>query len=406
MVRKLIRRVLFENLVLSLTLLLGAAQVIVGHWAIVVVGGRPGPGLVLGLALAAALVLANVLSLPIVRAATRRGGALRTLARAYVGVGFATIVLGGVIGAAWAGFVPLAALLGASGVAPGTVLGVFRIATVPVVAALVTMLIWGFTGGQAQIERTTLEVPVAGLSPSLRGLRIAHVSDLHVGNGMERERLARLVADVNALEADLIVLTGDLFDYDPAWVEHGARALAGLRARLGIFAVLGNHDVYTGVEHIVPALAEHAPNLRLLRGELVRLETDEPLYLAGVEDPGRDWTEQGLELAPLNALGCMLPDDGPTILLVHRPEAFEQAAKLGFPLVLAGHTHGGQVALPLRGGHWNPARAITRFYRGVYTHAEQRSILYVNRGVGTAGPQIRFNCTREIAVLTLRSGPG
>ena len=99
--------------------------------------------------------------------------------------------------------------------------------------------------------------------------------------------------------------------------------------------------------------------------------------------------------------GGRLPDDGLTILLVHRPEAFEQAAKLGFPLVLAGHTHGGQVALPLRGGHWNPARAITRFYRGMYAHEEERSILYVNRGVGTAGPQIRFNCTRELAVLTL-----
>ncbi len=405
MVRRFVRRVFFENLVLSLTLILGVAQVIVGHWAIVVVGGRPGPGLALGLALAGALVAANVLALPFVTAASRRSGIVRMAARAYIGIGFATIVLGVVIAAAWAGFFPLAALLDAGGVGRDTVLTLFRIATVPAVAVLATMLIWGFTGGQARVEETAVDVPLRDLPASHHGLRIAHLTDLHVGNGMEGERLDRLVADANALEADLVVLTGDIFDYDPAWVEHGARALAGLRARLGVFAVLGNHDIYTGVHHVVPALEKHAPNVRLLRGELVRLPTDEPLYLAGVEDPGRDWTTSGAALASLTALGGALPEDGPTILLVHRPDAFDQAAHLGFRLVLAGHTHGGQIALPLRGGHWNPARALTRFYRGLYAHTHRASSLYVSRGVGTAGPQIRFNCAREIAVLTLRSGP-
>jgi uncharacterized protein len=398
--RGLIRRVFFENMVTSLAVLLGGMQVLVGHFVIVVLAGRPGPGLALGSALALGLTSANVLVLPFLRRALRRQGAASVIAHAYMAIGFATILLGAVIGAAWAGFFPLAALLGAAGLGPESLLRVFRAASLPVVGALGFMLVWGFTGGQARIERTSLRIPLRGLPEALRGLRIVQISDLHIGNAMEGARLGRLLSDVNALEPDLIALTGDLFDFDPGAVEPGAKLLAELHAPLGVYAVLGNHDVYAGREHVARALAKHAPGLRLLRGETVRVPAPAPLYVAGIEDPGKDWTAKG-ELPELNALGRELPKDGPVLLLVHRPEAFPQAAKLGFPLVLAGHTHGGQIALPTPGGHWNPARALTRFYRGLYHAQEHRSILYVNRGLGVAGPRIRFNCPREIATLEL-----
>ncbi len=84
---------------------------------------------------------------------------------------------------------------------------------------------------------------------------------------------------------------------------------------------------------------------------------------------------------------------------MHRPEAFPQAARLGFPLVLAGHTHGGQLAFPTPGGRINFAALITRFTRGLYR--ENGAALYVNRGVGFAGPMIRFNCRREITTIEL-----
>jgi predicted MPP superfamily phosphohydrolase len=399
--RQLIHRVFFENMVPSLAALLGGMQVLVGHFVLVVLAGRRGPGLVLGCALAALLTGANVVALPFIRRALRRQGLASTIARAYTAVGFATILLGGLIGAAWAGFLPLATLLRAAGLGPEGVLHVFRAATVPVVGGLGFMLAWGFTGGQARIERTTLRIPLRGLPEALRGLRVVQISDLHIGNLMEGAKLERLVEEVNALEPDLIALTGDLFDSDPAAVEPGAKRLGGLRAALGVYAVLGNHDVFAGREHVARALAKHAPGMRLLRGEWVRVPAPAPLYVAGVEDRGKGWVARGLELPELSALARELPKDGPWILLVHRPEAFEQAAKLGFPLVLAGHTHGGQIALPTPGGHWNPARAITRFYRGLYHAPEHRSILYVNRGLGVAGPQIRFNCPREIATFEL-----
>jgi predicted MPP superfamily phosphohydrolase len=87
------------------------------------------------------------------------------------------------------------------------------------------------------------------------------------------------------------------------------------------------------------------------------------------------------------------------LLLVHQPEAFVQAASLGFPLVLSGHTHGGQIALPLPGGHVNLARVMTPMTRGSYRRGG--TLLYVNRGLGVGGPAMRINCDREIATLEL-----
>jgi predicted MPP superfamily phosphohydrolase len=392
-------RFLGNNLFTTLGLLLGVMQVVVGHWVTVVVAGRAGPGPALGLGLAGLLVAANGVAIPVLRRARRAGGWPRRLARLYLSAGLATLLLGFAISLTWLGFLPLAglgALVGASG---ETLFSLFRVASGAVVAMLVWMLVWGFTLGRARLDRTHVRVALPGLHADLRGLRIVQISDLHIGNVLAGEPLSRIVAAVNELDPDLVVLTGDLFDFDPRFVEDGARRLGALRGRHGVYVVLGNHDVYTGTELVVASLGEHAPGLRLLRDERVRLPVAAPLYLAGVEDPGRDWTARSLELPALAALGDEHPPDGPTVLLVHRPEAFPQAARLGFPLVLAGHTHGGQFALPTPRGRLNPARFITRFVRGVYR--ENGSVLYVNRGIGFGGPALRFNCPREIATIEL-----
>jgi predicted MPP superfamily phosphohydrolase len=316
-------------------------------------------------------------------------------------VGVATLLLGAAALLSLLGWLPLGVLVSLAGVEPGTAFDLFRIGSGAVVGTIAAMLLWGFTGGQAQVDHTHLHVPLRGLAAEHAGLRILQLSDLHIGNGMEGERLTRLVERVNEREPDLIALTGDLFDFDPGYVEDGCRRLGGLRARLGVFAVLGNHDIYTGSARVADGLARHAPCVRLLRGEVVRLETTAPLYIAGLDDPSGVWTGRGLEIPELEALAADVPADGHTVLLVHRPELFPQAARLGFPLVLAGHTHGGQLALPLAGGRHNMARLITRYARGLYEEAG--SLLYVNRGVGVAGPAVRVNCTREVATLELRS---
>jgi predicted MPP superfamily phosphohydrolase len=137
----------------------------------------------------------------------------------------------------------------------------------------------------------------------------------------------------------------------------------------------------------------------LLRKDLVRLALPAPLYLAGVDDPGTLWTARDLELPALEELARALPEDGPVLLLVHRPEVFPQAARLGFPLVLAGHTHGGQLAVPGLAHRFNLARLMTRFDRGLFR--ENGSVLYVSRGAGVAGPALRISSPREITTLEL-----
>jgi hypothetical protein len=390
---------LLGNLFTTLALLLGVMQVVIGHWATVVVAGREGPGPALGLVLAALLVYGNWRLLPVLRRTRHAHGWPRRWARLYMSAGLATLLLGFTIVLTWVGFLPLHGLLSLAGVAPETSFAVFRVASGAVVATLVGLLAWGFTGGQARIERTHLRVELPGLPADLRGLRILQLSDLHIGNGLEGRRLERLVERANAAQADLIALTGDLFDFDPRHVEEGARRLGALRARLGVYGVLGNHDHYTGIELVAEALGRLAPGIRLLRRDLVRAPTDAPLYVAGVDDPGTRLHAHDLDLPELEELAARWPGDGPVILLVHRPEAFPQASRLGFPLVLAGHTHGGQLALPIRGGRHNLASLVSRYSRGLFS--ENGSLLYVSRGVGVAGPAIRINCTREMATIEL-----
>jgi predicted MPP superfamily phosphohydrolase len=379
-------------------------QVVLGHWITVVLAGREGPGLGIGILLAALLVMGNAYLVPVLRRARRSGGVPAVVARAYMGLGVATILLGVAVMAIWLGFLPIGGLLALLGVSADFVLQVFRVVSIPIVGTIAGMLLWGFTVGQAYVAHTHLRVPLENLPEGLRGLRIVQTSDLHIGNRMQGRRLERLVARVNALDPDLIAVTGDIFDFDPSVLEQGARALAGLRARYGVFAVLGNHDTYTGTEEVAAALRDHAPALQLLRTEVVRLPVSAPFYLAGIDDPGRDWTARGVDIPDLQALAEKLPRDGPTVLLVHRPEAFPQAARLGFPLVLAGHTHGGQLALPSAGGHLNLARLVTRYHRGLFR--ENGSVLYVNRGAGVAGPALRVNCPREITTIELVSVDG
>jgi len=398
-VRITLRRLFFENLFLSLALLLGLFQVMVWHWWLVVVRGDSAPGLTALLAGGGLLVLVNGLVFPALRRYRRRTGWLGGALRLYMNLGIATLLVGSLIALLWLVFLVPAGLLGMVGGSPDLVFASFRLASVACVGSVALLLLWGYTGGQARVAHTRVPVRVPGLAPELAGLRIAQISDLHIGNHLDGESLSRRVDEVNAAGADLIVVTGDIFDFDPSFVEDGARRLGALRAPCGVYAILGNHDVYTGADQVADAFRRLAPGVRLLRDEIVRLPVEAPLHLAGSEDPGRDWTARDFRLASLERLAAQRPDDGPTLLLVHRPELFPQAAELAFPLVLAGHTHGGQLALPTPGGRINLARVMSPLTRGLYRRGG--STLYVNRGLGVGGPALRVNCPREIATLVL-----
>ena len=294
----------------------------------------------------------------------------------------------------------MAALLGFAPTAPGTAFGVIRAVSIAACASTSALLMWGVAGSVSRRLVRELDVEIDNLSAELDGLRIAHLSDLHIGNGLIGEALDQLVEQVNSLGVDLIAITGDLFDRSPCVVAEGARSLANLRAKHGVWAVLGNHDAYTGTEIVADGLAQHAPDLHLLRLDCESLEPSLPLAIAGVDDPSGQWRGTNAIRTQVDTLATLRPAKTTTILLMHRPDGFARAAQHGFSLMLAGHYHGGQLALPGLGGRLNVARFLTRYDRGLFRHLE--SALFVSRGVGVTGPRIRVNCIAEIAVLKLR----
>ena len=253
----------------------------------------------------------------------------------------------------------------------------------------------GYTAGRRALAVTRLAIPVADLPPQLDGFRIVQLSDLHLGTHLGLAELEAHVARVNALEPDLVCITGDIVDR----VETCAVAfpvLAGLRARHGVIATLGNHDFAAGADDVAAALRRYTP-FTVLRDERADVAG---LAVLGVDDLGLDWARGVPEHPALPALAASVPPGTPAIVLSHRPDCFPQAAALGACLMLSGHTHGGQLGLPIGRRVRNLAEFMTRFDRGLYR--ERGALLYVNRGLGFTGQPIRLFTSREIAVLELR----
>ena len=245
---------------------------------------------------------------------------------------------------------------------------------------------------QFRVNRLTLAFPT--LPPGLDGLKIAHLSDLHVGRLTEGAVLDRMVTETNALGADLIAVTGDLINYSLADLPHAIGLLQRLRAPLGIAVCEGNHDLFEDAPEFERQL--RASGLLFLRDESTVLDVNgTPLQLLGLRWSGSRDSEIVLPVRDL--LKFRLPETF-AILMAHHPHAFDPAAAAGVPLILSGHTHGGQLMLTDRIG---VGPLIFRYWSGLYQRGE--SLLVVSNGVGNWFP-LRINAPAEIALLTLRAG--
>jgi uncharacterized protein len=239
------------------------------------------------------------------------------------------------------------------------------------------------------IERQ--EIFLNRLPPKLDGLRIVHLSDFHYGPLVNPKHLERAVKAANELRPDVIALTGDYISQDRIYAEPCAEVVGKLRARHGVYAVLGNHDHWTDATLIADLF--RAEGVRVLVNEGTRMDLrGESFWLAGVDD-----TMVGLEDLPLALAGSS--DNEFKLLLAHNPIILRRAARVSVDLVLSGHTHGGQVTW--RSEKSRSGRPRRRMLRGLGRRGNTQ--IYVTRGLGTVVLPIRYGCPPEVSVLELRS---
>lgn len=241
---------------------------------------------------------------------------------------------------------------------------------------------------------TEVEVPIRGLPVRMDGFRLVHLSDIHLGETVGIRYLERIASVVDPLEADLVVVTGDLTDERNGGDGYGLGRIAGFRSRFGVWACTGNHEVYAGGQQAVEAI-ERA-GIRVLRQSHEVIEGG--LVLAGIDDP----TFLGGRGALPEAIGAALagaPAGLPIVLLAHQPLAVREAAEAGVDLMLCGHTHGGQMPPFL----WLN-RLVYRYMQG--WHRVDGMALSVSRGTGYWGPPMRIGAPGEVLLYRLRSaGP-
>ncbi len=240
------------------------------------------------------------------------------------------------------------------------------------------------------IEPVAVTLP--RLDPAFHGYRLVQLSDLHMGDWRDRARLDEVVALVNTLQPDLIAITGDFVTRRPADSAHDLiGALRLLQARDGVLAVLGNHDQKPNTAVIRQVLQES--NILNLDNDVHTIRRGgAALHIGGVDDV---W----FKMARLDQVLARLPADGAAILLAHEPDFADISAATGrFDLQLSGHSHGGQVVVPLLGPPHLPEMG-EKYPSGRYQVG--RMIQYTNRGVGMVRPHVRLNCRPEITRFTL-----
>lgn len=247
----------------------------------------------------------------------------------------------------------------------------------------------------ARLEVRTLRVPLARLPVAMEGYTLVQLTDIHVGPTIDRAFIVELVARVNALQPDAVVITGDLVDGTVAALGEHVAPLAGLRARHGVFFVTGNHEYYAGVD---PWLAElERLGMRVLRNERVTLgDADASIDLAGVDDwaAARHGAGHGADLT--RALQGR-DERREVVLLAHQPKAVPEAARRGVGLVLSGHTHGGQL--------W-PFSYLVGLDQPLLAglHRVGATWAYVSEGTGYWGPPMRLGTRAEITRVVLSRG--
>jgi predicted MPP superfamily phosphohydrolase len=255
------------------------------------------------------------------------------------------------------------------------------------------------THARHEFNITERTFPIRNLPDAFHSFRIVQISDLHLEEYTETWFLEEIVRQVNALKPELVLITGDFISRGPrdeaySWHAAGicAEILSGLKAPQR-FGILGNHDAVVGESHVIAPLEAHGTPI--LVDSYIPIERgSDHFWLCGFNDAGINVPDPSLAIPP--------QADAPCIVLCHEPDYIDRFVQHPrFPLVdlmLSGHTHGGQLRLPLVGPLILPPMGV-KYVQGLF-HFDHMQ-LYVNRGIGTVGLPFRLNCPAEITHITL-----
>ena len=275
---------------------------------------------------------------------------------------------------------------------------IVRISSAVIPLILFSMVFWGtFIEPNRLIVRQET-ITIDNWPAELSGLRIALIGDVHTGAWfIDDRKLQRIVELTNQQQPDLVVLLGD-YMVSNSWHGHRvepevtAAALRNLKAPLGVYAVLGNHDWWYNGNRVIQAFQQDG--IHVLEGEVAEVSwRDRSFFLVGIGDV---WTRSQY----FNQTLAKIPPTSNVIILTHNPDYFP-AIPQTVPLMLAAHTHGGQVNLPLIGRPIEPSDYGQRYAAGhVYENGHH---LFVTTGIGTSILPVRFRVTPEIVVITVKS---
>ncbi|HTI63545.1 MAG TPA: metallophosphoesterase [Gemmatimonadaceae bacterium] len=298
---------------------------------------------------------------------------------------------------------PLVSAAGAIGLLVGAPFGhaiVFgRFAAFVVLAAMAVLLLAGYIGSHRLVVRH-VDAYVPGLSPSFDGLRIAQLSDLHVGPHSSRRFLDRVARATGDLAPDIIAVTGDLIDDRAEDVAVYARVFGSLEAPHGVFVIPGNHDVYAGWDAVEDALRRHELGTVLVNDVHVIRRGDDQIAIVGTGDPAGGWRGGSRAAPDIDRALAAVPRNATVIAFAHNPALWPSLAARGVALTLSGHTHWGQFAVPHLG--WSLASPFLELAMGA--HVRDDALLYISPGTGYWGIPFRIGARPEVTLVTLRRG--
>lgn len=294
--------------------------------------------------------------------------------------------------------VAAAGLLGmVSGLPFGRALMAGRTTSGIVLGIIIVFFIAGYLGSRGLVVRH-IDADVPGLALEFDGLRIAQLSDLHVGPQTSRRFLERVVATTRSLSPDLIAVTGDLIDDRAEDVAIYVRMLKSLSAPLGVFMIAGNHDVYAGWDAVESGLRAAGLGTVLVNEAHVIRRGTESIAIVGTGDPAGRQRGSARAAPDIERALSHVPRNATTIAFAHNPALWPALAARGVALTLSGHTHWGQFAFPNLG--WSLASPFLQYAMGAYV--DRDSLLYISPGTGYFGIPFRLGARPEVTLVTLR----